>query len=122
MLNQSTYLQLDLITGEPVSLRGTVGCEVRCIDGEIWITEENGGEDISLKPGQSFHLSHPGKTIIESVGGTGEAHCRLYPSELRHSLLARIGQKIRIWLFGRMNGGLVVGGRGSFGVGFDHFA
>ena len=116
MLNQSTYLQLDLTTGEPVSLTGTVGCEVRCMDGEIWITEENGGEDISLKPGESFRL------IIESVGGVGAAHCRLYPAELSHSLLARTMQKIRHSLFGRMNGGLVVGGRGSFGVGIDHFA
>lgn len=122
MLNQSTYLQLDLTTGEPVSLTGTVGCEVRCIDGEIWITEENGGEDISLKPGDSFRLTHPGKTIIESVGGTGAAHCRLYPAEQSHSLLARAAQKIRAWLSGRMNSGLVVGGRGSFGVGIDHFA
>ena len=122
MLNQSTYLQLDLTTGEPVSLTGTVGCEVRCMDGEIWITEENGGEDISLKPGDSFRLTHPGKTIIESVGGVGAARCRLYPAELSHSLLARTMQKIRHSLFGRMNGGLVVGGRGSFGVGIDHFA
>ena len=106
MLNQSTYLQLDLTTGEPVSLTGTVGCEVRCMDGEIWITEENGGEDISLKPGDSFRLTHPGKTIIESVGGVGAAHCRLYPAELSHSLLARTAQKIRHWLFGRMGGGL----------------
>lgn len=92
MLNQSTYLQLDLTTGEPVSLTGTVGCEVRCMDGEIWITEENGGEDISLKPGESFRLTHPGKTIIESVGGVGAAHCRLYPAELSHSLLASVSQ------------------------------
>ena len=42
--------------------------------------------------------------------------------ELSHSLLARTAQKIRHWLFGRMGGGLVVGGRGSFGVGIDHFA
>ena len=49
MLNQSTYLQLDLTTGEPVSLTGTVGCEVRCMDGEIWITEENGGYVLKFK-------------------------------------------------------------------------
>lgn len=78
MLNESTYLQFDLDAGTPVSLWTTEECEVHCVHGRVWITEENGGEDICLEAGQRARLTHPGQTVVQASSGVEAAQCRLY--------------------------------------------
>lgn len=77
MLHQSTYLQIDLGVNEAVSLRRTKGCELSCVRGRIWITEENGNEDIVLKAGESHCLTRPGRTVVQSLGQSEGAQWRL---------------------------------------------
>lgn len=77
MLNESTYLQLDLKAGEAISLTGTRGSELLCVRGQIWLTEENSSRDVTLRAGQRFHLGGPGRTAIQAIGAAGDASCRL---------------------------------------------
>ena len=120
MLNTAhnpTYLQFDLQPGMPVSLWGTEGCDVQCLHGRVWITEENGGEDICLQAGQRFHLTHPGQTVVAANDAAGEAQCRLYQDhELGHS--GRLGRWAHAWLTGLTVGGRMARREQGHGVGF----
>lgn len=80
MLPQSTYIQIDLVPGEAVSLRGADGCLLRCMRGKVWLTEENGGLDVVLAVGDSFLLTRKGRAVIESIDKRQSACCRLVPA------------------------------------------
>lgn len=77
MLHESTSLQLCLETGEAVSLVHAKDCDLQCVDGMIWVTEEKGGEDIVLKPGDRHHVASEGRVVVQSLAPEGGAHCRL---------------------------------------------
>ena len=94
MLHQSTYLQIDLGVNEAVSLRRTKDCELRCVRGQIWITEENGNEDIVLNAGESHRLTRPGRTVVQSLGQCEGAQCRLVLARAPRGLLTLL----RHWL------------------------
>lgn len=96
MLHQSTYLQIDLGVNEAVSLRRTKDCELRCVRGQIWITEENGNEDIVLNAGESHRLTRPGRTVVQSLGQCEGAQCRLVLARSPRGLLTLL----RHWLPG----------------------
>jgi hypothetical protein len=77
MLNESTYLQLDLKAGEAISLTGTHGSELVCVRGQIWLTEERSSRDVTLRAGRSFRLRGTGRTAIQAIGTAGDASCRV---------------------------------------------
>ncbi len=77
MLHRSTYLQIDLGVNEAVSLRRVKNSELRCESGRVWITEENGDEDIVLSAGQSCRLTRSGRTVVQSLGLSEGAQCRV---------------------------------------------
>ena len=88
MLAQSTYLQIDLGVNEAASLRCAKHCELRCLSGKIWITEENSGRDIVLGAGESRRLTRPGCAVVQSLGQSEGARCRLVPAYPPHGLLS----------------------------------
>ena len=119
MLNNgqsSSYLQFDLQPGTPVSLWGTEGCDVQCLHGRVWITEENGGEDICLEAGQKVHLTHPGQTVVAANDRSGEAQCRLYQIGMPEHM-GRLGRWIHAWVTGLTVGGAMARRTQGHGVG-----
>ena len=77
MLQQSTYIQIDLGVGEAASLVRARHCRLHCLSGMLWLTEENGGGDVVLKAGESLPLTRRGLTVIQAVGAQQGARCRL---------------------------------------------
>lgn len=94
MLSESTSLQLCLETGEAVSLVHAKDCDLQCVDGTIWVTEEQGGEDIVLKPGECHHVAGEGRVVVQSLAPEGGAHCRLQLA-MRRGWLSSL---LRHWL------------------------
>jgi Protein of unknown function (DUF2917) len=54
---------------ESLRLRDGVGVEVRCLPGNLWVTEEGEREDRILNRGQSFVLDRPGLSLVTALGG-----------------------------------------------------
>jgi Protein of unknown function (DUF2917) len=54
---------------ESLRLRDGVGVEVRCLLGNLWVTEEGEREDRILNRGQSFVLDRPGLSLVTALGG-----------------------------------------------------
>ena len=48
MLQQSTYIQIDLDSGEAMSLLRAENCLLLCVSGRLWLTADNGGGDVVL--------------------------------------------------------------------------
>lgn len=116
MLNESTYLQFDLEAGTPVSLWKAEDCEVHCIQGRVWITEEDGGGDIILESGERFRLTRPGQTIVEA-SDEAAAQCRLYRTQ-KASHAGRLGSWLHAWGTGLTIGNAMAKGQKGHGVGF----
>lgn len=94
MLHRSTCLQIELGVNEAISLRRVKNSELRCQSGTVWITEENGDKDIVLSAGQSYLLKRPGRTVVQSLGLSEGARCRVVLPRSPHGLLALL----RRWL------------------------
>ncbi len=76
------HVEFELSTGAAVSLDGLAGWTVIALGGRIWLTEEMGGRDIWLLPGQRHRLVQPGTTVIETwplPGAELPARIRLAP-------------------------------------------
>ena len=88
MLPQSTYIQIEFAMGEAVSVLEAEGCLLRCERGTVWLTEENGGQDVILRAGEQFILTRSGRAVIESVDKRQAACCQLVPARSRRLFAA----------------------------------
>ena len=77
MLQQSTYIEIDLKIREAVSLLRAKNCVLRCVSGRLWVTEENGGGDVVLNAGDTHLLTRRGQTVVQSVEKHGGARFQL---------------------------------------------
>lgn len=93
MLHQSTCIEIELAVGEAVSLFGTEGRLLRCERGTVWLTEENGGTDVILRPGECFLLKRSGRAVVESVDKQQAARCQLVPAQSH-----RFSAALRGWI------------------------
>ena len=53
--------------GEIVSFDDAVGTCIKPRFGQLWITEENVAEDFVVVPGETFVVSHPGRTLVQAI-------------------------------------------------------
>lgn len=58
---------------ESLRLQDGAGLEVRCLLGNLWITEEGEREDTIIGYGQSFVLDRPGLSLVTALGGAALA-------------------------------------------------
>lgn len=72
MLVSFPYFEFELSAGEAVSLNRLAGWTIAPVCGRIWLTEENGREDIWLTSGQKYSIRRGGKLVIEAWQATGE--------------------------------------------------
>jgi len=93
MLHQSTCIEIELAVGEAASLLWAGGCLLRCERGTVWLTEEDGGQDVILRPGECFLLTRGGRAVVESVDKRRAARCQLVPTQSR-----RFSAALRRWL------------------------
>ncbi len=82
MVQQSTYIEIELDTGEAVSLFRTKNCVLRCLSGKIWVTEHGGEGDIVLTAGDVYRLTRRGRTVVQSVEKRRGATCQLVPGQI----------------------------------------
>jgi Protein of unknown function (DUF2917) len=54
---------------ESLRLADGAGLEVRCLLGNLWITEEGDGEDRIIANGASFVLDRPGLSLATALSG-----------------------------------------------------
>jgi hypothetical protein len=94
MLYQSTCFHIELGVNEAVSLRHVENSELFCQSGDVWITEENSEKDIVLSAGQSHRLTRAGRTVVQSLGPSDGAQCRVQLPRSSHSVATRL----RRWL------------------------
>ena len=50
-----------------LSLRDAAGAKLRCTRGSLWLTQEGGGQDIVLAPGECFTVERDGLTLVSAL-------------------------------------------------------
>jgi hypothetical protein len=74
---------------ESLRLQDGTGVEVRCLLGNLWITEEGEREDRILSRGQSFTLDRAGLSLVTALGGPAllivQPGTLFAPNPLRHA-------------------------------------
>src|ERR1700693_4326244 len=58
---------LELKRERMLSFRDVAGLELYCTRGALWLTQEGGGPDIVLTPGQCFTVERDGVTLISGL-------------------------------------------------------
>jgi len=68
MTIRSGELELRLQAGEILHVHDGPGLQVKCVSGELWITQANDAADIVLHAGGSFVLDRPGLALVSAIG------------------------------------------------------
>jgi hypothetical protein len=79
-----------------LALRDGQGARVRCLSGNLWITEDHSSSDTILAPGESFTIRRAGLTLIMALQPATLQLC-----EPRASALAKLGAWLSRALPGR---------------------
>lgn len=58
-----------LLPNQTLKVVDGVGATVCALEGSVWITEENQGNDIVLEPGHCYRLKHEGTALVNSLSG-----------------------------------------------------
>ena len=67
---QLDHPNLALEAGEIVALVDAEGTCILPRFGPLWITEENVAEDFVVGPGETFRVTHPGRTLLQAMKAT----------------------------------------------------
>lgn len=63
-------LVLEMAQGTVVPVRDAAGARIACLEGNIWITQENDTTDFVLKAGESLALTRNGSTLVQAMRGS----------------------------------------------------
>jgi quercetin dioxygenase-like cupin family protein len=63
----SKRIVVELERGALLPVHDGAGATVACLQGELWITEEQDGQDVVLRPGQSLRLERNGRTVVQAL-------------------------------------------------------
>jgi quercetin dioxygenase-like cupin family protein len=63
----SKRVVVELERGGLLPLHDGAGATVVCVAGELWITQEDDGEDVLLSAGESLRLSRNGRTVVQAL-------------------------------------------------------
>lgn len=58
---------LEVRREQVLSLRDAAGARLRCTRGSLWLTQEGGGQDIVLEPGECFTVERNGLTLVNAL-------------------------------------------------------
>jgi Protein of unknown function (DUF2917) len=65
-------MPLHLASREIINIHDGAGLEVRCLEGVLWITQEDDSDDIVIEDGQSFILDRPGLALVSAPVGPAD--------------------------------------------------
>jgi hypothetical protein len=87
------YIEFEVRAAEAVSLDRLAGWTVVALGTRIWLTEEKGGRDIWLLPGDRHRIAGAGRVVVEAWPAAGAdadlpAKIRLAPPIARSLRLA----------------------------------
>lgn len=60
-------LCMDLAKGQLLAIRDGSGCAVRCVSGELWITQDCSTRDVILSAHEEFVLDLPGLALVHAT-------------------------------------------------------
>lgn len=60
-------VNLEVRRKQVLSLRDAAGARLRCTRGSLWLTQEGGGQDIVLTPGECFTVERGGLTLVNAL-------------------------------------------------------
>ena len=60
------YIEFETSASEAVSLQRIAGWTLTAVGARLWLTEESGGSDIWLRPGDRHVVVGAGKVVVES--------------------------------------------------------
>jgi hypothetical protein len=63
----SRRIVVELDSGALLPLHDSAGASVACLDGALWITQENEGSDIVLRRGESLRVCRDGRTLVQAL-------------------------------------------------------
>lgn len=69
---QSRILEID--KAQPLSVHLPVGSAVRCIAGQVWLTQEGLLDDVVLAAGEEFVVRGGGLIVMSGLGGSALAY------------------------------------------------
>src|SRR5450631_780563 len=84
---------LEVRRQQVLSLRDASGVRLRCTRGSLWVTQEGGGQDIVLAPGECFTVERDGLTMVSALK---EGSVLIASAPTRH--VDNIGARMRRWL------------------------
>lgn len=65
---QGSTTEITLRKGQLHTWNGNhIGHVIEAREGTLWLTQDGDSRDIILRPGQSFRLTRPGRTIAQSL-------------------------------------------------------
>lgn len=91
MLQQFIEYEQALQRTEVLTLRSVDGFSIACRQGDLWVTEDNGG-DVLLRSGES-HVVHPHRLVV--VEALNDARLQLAAPPQRHPRLTSVVEGLR---------------------------
>lgn len=67
-----------LYKANPVSLESEEAIELKCVEGQIWLTIAGYGEDFILTPGQRFLIAESHGVVLESLAKESRLQMRRF--------------------------------------------
>ena len=61
-------LIIELEPHSVLTLSDSKGAGVQCLEGTVWITEENDRNDVVLESGASYQLAREGRALVQAMG------------------------------------------------------
>jgi hypothetical protein len=61
-------LVIELEPHSVLTLSDSKGAGVQCLEGAVWITEEDDRNDIVLAPGESHEIARRGRALVQAMG------------------------------------------------------
>ena len=58
---------VELGQGDVLPLDNAAGVQVSSLAGSLWLTEERGGGDVILQPGESYEVETAGRTLVQAM-------------------------------------------------------
>ncbi len=92
MAVRTPSIEFAIGASEAMSLEGIAGWTLSAVSDRIWLTEENGGHDVWLLPGQRHLIASNGRVVVEPWHGKGGGACAA-----KFRLLPPLGSCWRGW-------------------------
>ena len=64
----NTRFVVELEQGDILPLERATGVRLSCLEGSLWVTEEDAAVDVVLAPGNSYAVEEGGRTLVQAMG------------------------------------------------------